>query len=238
MTTYHFAITTPRPYFAELPYYLWGEVNHDSEGDCERPTDRSWTWLYLKNRDTAETVQISSEGANWEIEGVDPSAVRSAVFLTQRCGAVAREKLNTAGEWDLDKAMTRALRVAKEFEQSDLAPFDSQLFWGSWKWIGWFGTDFTWVGRWIMHSVVRNDPRAVSLCINWLKQGTVSESQSAALRYALSRLTGAKFDRDKDWVRWYEGGFLSRGHKTQYPEPNLDSWLADLKAQSYATSAS
>jgi hypothetical protein len=72
----------------------------------------------------------------------------------------------------------------------------------------------------------------VSLCIYWLKEGTYSEEQSAALRYALSVLTGAKFDNDQQWLKWYEGDFLSRGNKSKYPEPDYDSWLADLKAQS------
>jgi hypothetical protein len=39
MPTFDLFITDPRPYFAEIPYALWGEVNYDSEGDCGRPTD-------------------------------------------------------------------------------------------------------------------------------------------------------------------------------------------------------
>jgi len=236
MPTYQLTIVAPRPFFAELPYYLWGEVNYDSEGDCERPTDRSWFWLYLENRNSEETLEMSSDANLWKIEGPDPAAAQATMFLAERCQTRAEEKLNV-GDWDHEKAMARALRVTQEFEQPELAPFDSHLFWGSWKWIGWFGTEFAWVGRWIMHSVITKDTRAVSLCIDWLKQGTVSDSQSAALRYALNRLTGEKFETDKEWLRWYEGGFLSRGHKAQYPEPNFDSWLADLKVQ-YAANAS
>ena len=93
-------------------------------------------------------------------------------------------------------------------------------------------------GRWIMHSVVRKDPRAVSLCIRWLKHGTVSEDQSSAIRYALNCLTGARLDCDGDWIEWYEGSSRSQGRKTQYPEPDFDSWLVDLKAQSGVTEAS
>jgi hypothetical protein len=59
MTTHRLRLTRPRPFFAELTYYIWGQVNYDS--------------------------------------------------------------------------------------------------WGSWKWIGWFGTESTWVGRCIMDSVIRKD---------------------------------------------------------------------------------
>jgi hypothetical protein len=63
----------------------------------------------------------------------------------------------------------RAAVIAREFERSELDLFDSLVFWGSWKWIGWFATDFTWVGRWIMLSVVTKDVRAVNLCIEWIR---------------------------------------------------------------------
>jgi hypothetical protein len=63
MANYRLRLTEPRPFFAELPYYLWGEVSYDSEGDCKSPTDQSWTWLDLMNRETREhlprwTLQI------------------------------------------------------------------------------------------------------------------------------------------------------------------------------------
>jgi hypothetical protein len=48
----------PLPFFAEYPYYLWGEVNYDSEGDCKRPTDRAWTRLELANRATRVRLAI------------------------------------------------------------------------------------------------------------------------------------------------------------------------------------
>jgi len=118
--------------------------------------------------------------------------------------------------------------VQEEFERPELRPFDAgHLFWGSWKWVGWFGTEFTWVGRWIMHSVVTGDKRAVNLCAGWLQEGTVAEQQSQALRYALSRLTGRSFATDREWVDWY---FAGRGIQ-EYPEPDMDRWYADLKEQ-------
>lgn len=32
MTTHLLHLTSPRPCFAELPYYVWGQVNYDSDG--------------------------------------------------------------------------------------------------------------------------------------------------------------------------------------------------------------
>jgi hypothetical protein len=81
-------------------------------------------------------------------------------------------------------------------------------------------------GRWIMHSVVVNDPRAVNLCIDWLRGGPAGEPQSVALRYALTRLTGLTYATDKEWVAWYDGG-----GSQQYPEPDFDQWYAELQAQ-------
>ena len=57
---YELTIKMPRPYFEEMPYYMWGTVNYDSEGDCKRPTDTEWTFLELTNRETKETLEITS----------------------------------------------------------------------------------------------------------------------------------------------------------------------------------
>jgi hypothetical protein len=237
MPTYHLQISEPRPYFAELPYYLWGEVNYDSDGDCSKPTDRGWTNLYLKNRETGDVLDFDSNGVDWTVSGSDPHAKRAAFFLVHRCLARPAQALElVADDPDHREGLRRAQRVASEFEALSLKPFDTHLFWGSWKWIGWFATDFTWVGRWIMHSVVRKDPRAVSLCIDWLRQGPCSEVQSAALRYALGELTGTSFDTDGKWLNWYDGGMGAAGQKDNYPEPDFDAWLADLKTQSNAGS--
>jgi hypothetical protein len=130
--------------------------------------------------------------------------------------------------WDHERAAARAARVREEFERPELRPFDvGHWFWGSWKWVGWFATEFTWVGRWIMHSVVSGDTRAVNLCAYWLQQGTVGEQQSHALRYALSRLTGQSLATDREWVDWYFAG----GGIQEYPEPDFKQWHAELNEQ-------
>ena len=103
-----------------------------------------------------------------------------------------------------------------EFGRPELRPFDvGHLFSGSWKWIGWFATEFTWVGRWIMHSIVTGDRRAVNLWAGWLQHGTDAEQQSQALRYALHRLTGRSFATDREWVGWH----FADGGMQEYPEP-------------------
>jgi hypothetical protein len=32
MTTHRLPLAGLRPFFAEVPYYLWGQVNYDSDG--------------------------------------------------------------------------------------------------------------------------------------------------------------------------------------------------------------
>jgi hypothetical protein len=225
-----------RPFFAEIPYYAWGEVNYDSMGDCKRPTDREWTWAYFQHRDTKEHLTISHQAVDeWVVESYDLLAAHTAYFLARRCNATALSQDPAAhlGEWCHRTAAARAARIESEFQRPELSPFDNgHLFWGSWKWIGGFGTEFTWVGRYIMHSVGHGDTRAVVLCIHWLRKGEnpIPEGQSRAIRYALARLTGLSFDRDEEWVRWYD-----RKGKLEYPEPDFSRWADDLKKQYHDT---
>ena len=75
---YELEIKSPRPYFAEIPYYLWGAVNYDSEGDCKYPTDTDWTWLELTNRETDEFLEITSDEDRWYVSGQGTAAARAA----------------------------------------------------------------------------------------------------------------------------------------------------------------
>jgi hypothetical protein len=153
--------------------------------------------------------------------------LKTRCFLLDRTLGITA--IETPGNWDHARAMNRTKLVAQEFQREELKPFDSHLFWGSWKWIGWFATDFTWVGRWIMHSVVRKDARAVNLCIEWLRDGTVNDQQSSALRYTLNRLTGESFKQDHRWLEWYD----KAGGCEQYPEPDFNEWYAELQEEYY-----
>lgn len=230
MATHLLRITEPRPYFAEIPYYIWGQVNYDSDGDCDRPDDRTWTHLYLRHRKTNERIVLRSEGDAWTVEGPDPAAARAAHFLVHRCSATRAEGPvpDLGADWDPARALARAARVAAVFERPELALFRrDHLFWGSFKWVGWYATDLTWVGRWILESLLTRDPRGVHLCAFWLKEGTSHEGQSAALRSALEHLTGLSFPSDDAWVKWY---FEGPGNK-EYPEPDFDEWRADMIAR-------
>ena len=84
MVTHRLRLTESRPFFAEFPYYLWGQVNYDSEGDCKSPTDRDWTWLDLTNRETREHLDITIHADSWEVTGADPLTARAALFLASR----------------------------------------------------------------------------------------------------------------------------------------------------------
>lgn len=226
MSTYQLEISQPRPYFAELPYYLWGQVNYNSEGDCQTPLDRQWHWLELTHRKTDEYLAIEADSETWTIEGPDESAARLAYFLSVRCDARVLGTLPDVASRDSEPAIARARAVEHTFARSELQPFAvGHEFWGSWKWIGWFGTEYTWAGRWIMDSVLRDDSRATHLCVSWLRQGTYAETQSQALRYALNRFTGQTFATDRDWIDWYFDGPGDR----EFPEPEFDAWYADMQ---------
>jgi hypothetical protein len=222
----------PRPHFAEIPYYLWGQINYDSEGDCKKPTDRQWSWMYLEHRETGEVINVKRDDNGWVIEGDRTATSRLTRFFVDRCGAAPDGDLDeSAPDGDHAAGLARAARVAAEFAQPALAPFDSHFFWGSWKWIGWYATEFTWVGRWIMHSVVRTDPRAIPLCIDWLRQPPRFPEQADALCYAVQRLSGEPARNPSEWIRWYDGSWLSKGAKARFPSANLETWLAEIKRE-------
>jgi len=232
MSKYKILIESPKPYFAEIPYALWGEVNYDSEGDCKRPTDQNWTEFELKNRQSRQRVFITSTKNEFEIESDELQlAAQTAVYLQERRNGkiIGDDPKPNIGDWSYDEGKERAARVCSEFPRSELKPFDTNLFWGSWKWVGWFATDFTWVGRWIMNSLLVHDTKAVFLCIQWLKQPPVHPDQSAALRHALKLLTGKEYRTDKEWIKWYEGSLFQTAGKQEYPEPDFDKWLVELK---------
>src|SRR5262245_29193588 len=123
----------PLPFFAEYPYYLWGEVNYDSEGNCAKPTDRAWTSLELKNRETRERLTIEVAGGSLVFEG--DSAAAAAALTAHRMG-------RTPADAPLDHAarIARADRVSAQFLDPNLAAFDSHGWWGGWKWVGGFAT--------------------------------------------------------------------------------------------------
>jgi len=137
----------PLPFFAEYPYYLWGEVNYDSDGDCERPTDRAWKSLELMNRDSRERLTIEcSEAGRVVIEGA--SAREAAALTMLRTGGPVAD-----APADHIARLARADQVRAQLLDANLAAFDSFGWWGGWKWIGEFSTDLTSGLRIVLQSV-------------------------------------------------------------------------------------
>jgi len=224
-------ISQPRPFFAELPYYLWGFINYNSWGNCSQPTDRSWSWLELTNRDTQEKVDIKQQqDKQWIIKGESVLVARTSLYLQSRCEAkvISGNTPILLEDWNHESAFTRTHRVIGEFCSPLLKPFDSHLFWGGWKWIGWFSTDMTWVVRLILVSVLKKDPRGIFLCITWIKQG-ISDERSQALRHALNHITGESIDSNQEWLDWYYGDASHKGNQDLYPEPDYNKWYAELQ---------
>ncbi len=138
----------PLPYFAEYPYFIWGDVDYDSEGDCERPTDRRWPWLWLMHRDTEEIIEIGrpedDPESRYEVTGQDQVSVVSAAYLTalrtsgriiEPGGRRAQELAEVAGRVpDLSQRLRAADHVAELFSDPALGPYDSYGWWPYWKW--------------------------------------------------------------------------------------------------------
>jgi hypothetical protein len=156
--------TEPLPFFAEYPYYLWGEVNYDSEGDCKRPTDRQWTWLDLEDRGTGERLAIR-RAANGTFDFDGDSAAAAAALTAARTGA-----LFAGAPADHEVRCARADRVRAQFLDPDLAAFDSHGWWGGWKWVGDFSTDLTSGLRVVLQSIHerrRVDPQVLEWVRSW-----------------------------------------------------------------------
>lgn len=221
-------IYNERPYFAEIPYYLWGEVNYDSEGDCKFPTDTQWLHHYVSNRDTGEWIEISGNESTFEITSdTSETIVRTILFLTERCNAKPIDEIPSLPDWDNSAAVTRTKKIRSDFSNPVLKPFDNHYFWGSWKWTGCFAKEFTWVGRMILYALIHADNRAVSLCIYWLRSGPAVPEQSVALRYALSTFTGLEFETDNEYMDWYDKIGINN-----YPEPDFEAWETEIKNNS------
>src|SRR5215217_2634941 len=79
-----------RPYFAEMPYFLWGAVDYASSGDARVPTDREWRELGLVNRTNGEILEIvpardAGRRMVLAVRSTDPDlALRGAYFLAWR----------------------------------------------------------------------------------------------------------------------------------------------------------
>jgi len=174
--------TGPLPFFAEYPYYVWGEVNYKSEGNCQRPTDRAWTELAIKNRDSGESLAIAVRDGEIEIDG--PSAALAAALTATRTGSTVALPL------DHGERIARADRVARQFFDPNLAAFDSFGWWGGWKWIDAFATEFTAGLRVVMQSVHERrivDPEVLPFLTAWRSEPP-QEFHETGVAFALAFL--------------------------------------------------
>ncbi len=196
----------PQPFFAEYASFLWGEVNYDSEGDCARPTDQNWAYLYLRHRERDEDVEItktvaSDGGAVYEIVGSPSRSVALAARLTALRTHGSIDEVGSSGRTlatyhrlsasDLSDHIVAADSVRTMFLNPTLAPFDSHAWWGGWKWVGNFATDFTIALRATMQAVIERkaDDTTIQMLIDWWNEPPAPEHRAGVL-HAL-RVLGA-----------------------------------------------
>jgi hypothetical protein len=207
----------PLPFFAEYPYFLWGEVNYDSEGDCKKPTDRGWTSLYLAHRNEnhqLEIFKISTKPLIFEIRGTNFEAVQLAAYLTAfrtdgvviEPSSVSEIPLSKMGKEinRLDERIADAEQVHRMFLNPVLAPFDSHSWWGGWKWCGGRATDLTMGLRLTMKAVAEQDAdqEFINELYDWWNKPPQPFHRDG-VRYAIQRLTG-KDPVDKGFLtKWF-----------------------------------
>jgi hypothetical protein len=172
----------PLPFFAEYPYFLWGEVNYDSEGDCTRPSDRSWMELDVTNRHDDTTVSVLREDGEvdqsvYSVSGSDLLTVQRAAYLTalRTGGRILTGESDSTESPDqyfadvpnITEFQTDADEVQAMFLNPALAPFDTQAWWGGWKWCRETASEFTSGLRHTMLAVQRGT--ADDDVLKWLK---------------------------------------------------------------------
>jgi hypothetical protein len=197
----------PLPFFAEYPYFVWGEVDYESSGDCRQPTDRQWSWLRLRRRDTGDRVEITctspgGERIHCEIKGGSSDCVWAAAYLTalRSAGTIINPPLmrpippaEIASSIDGVQYRLRAAdRVQAMFSNPALAPFNSLAWWGGWKWTGEFANEAASGLRYTLKAV--EEGAASPEMIEWLQgwwNTPPSPDHIEGVRYALYVLTGS-----------------------------------------------
>jgi hypothetical protein len=112
-----------KPEFWIVISFLWGDLhNVDTDGDSDNPASRSWTWLYVQNREApSEIVEIDEvEGSRCVRVCSTTSWLAAAVafFLAREgCVSVSRDGhewancdllRSDAGYFDLEAGLARA----------------------------------------------------------------------------------------------------------------------------------
>jgi hypothetical protein len=79
----------PWPYYAEVPYAAWPdkEMHYNSNGDCQQPYDRTWSYLDVMNWKTHENMIVNN-------------AKGFSVDRAEQTRLALRKELNTWGNDD------------------------------------------------------------------------------------------------------------------------------------------
>ncbi|MBN1430495.1 MAG: hypothetical protein JXB07_19145 [Anaerolineae bacterium] len=197
----------PLPFFAEYPYFVWGEVDYESEGDCQHPTDRGWARLALSRRDLNEKLEIArvspkGERPLYQIKGSESTSVWSAAYITalRSAGSIINPPSRIPISPDeiapsIDGVQHRLLaanRVQDMFNEPALASFDSHAWWGGWKWCEEFASGTASGLRYTIKAVI--DGMAAPEMIDWLQgwwNAPPGPDHIEGVRYALYVLTGS-----------------------------------------------
>lgn len=195
------------PYFASLPYYLWGEINYDSDGDCNNPTDRAWSYLSVRNRINKSkhfSVAVSDDKKTMTIDGDDESTNLVKEFFS--------DTPNKDG-------MKRVDVVNYCFNHPNVQKFDQgHAFWGSWKWVGTMASEFTHVGRLLMMDAMRHSDTGAFVALQWYEEARQRRNQPV-IKALHSHLVETCHMLD------VEGGLVLE----KVPdEPDADKWEAEL----------
>lgn len=207
------------PYFAEYASFCWGPIRYGTQGDCQRPTDRRWTWLELESAASHDRILVfrpddAAPRAGFphrvRVEATSAKLVWLAVYLTMRrtpsvvqlrrrghlvgFAGVAEQYLQ---DEDVDSAWERTLGLRGMFESEALRAYDGLEWWEGWKGDGNGGAL-----RALLVALAGNDRTALPRLFEALDGGVADEHRAGYFR-ALEALTGQTFATDRAWVDWW-----------------------------------
>jgi hypothetical protein len=212
------------PFFAEYAAFCWGKVDYETQGDCERPTDRRWNWLEVSARATRDRllvfrppeagkataqfphpllVEATASRLVWLAAYLTLRRSRAVAFLKRRghmAGYAAIADQLLAGE-DLEGRWNRCDELRGQFESEALRPYDTPAWWGGWKWEGDFSSPSSAPRRRLLRAVLSGDRSASCGLIDDMERGIPPELHDGYL-CALKTLTGEEFAGQAEWLIW------------------------------------
>ncbi|HMC97588.1 MAG TPA: hypothetical protein VKG92_08050, partial [Flavobacteriales bacterium] len=100
MHTFYITVPSERPDFRAVIAFLWHDgQNVDTEGNSHHPASRTWTELYVQNRERKdEVVSVGQQQESPLVLAVESEqehlAARVAFFLSTYCGGGVSDELN------------------------------------------------------------------------------------------------------------------------------------------------